>query len=65
MSGADQGGSRTARDAMRVMFRVWNTEEMPELVEWMRAYNEARPNRTVRTQTGSVTPGVADTVRAR
>jgi erythromycin esterase len=43
-----QGGSGTARDAMRVMFRVWNTEEMLALVEWMRAYNAAHPTRRVR-----------------
>jgi erythromycin esterase len=43
-----QGGSGTARDAMRVMFRVWNTEEMLALVEWMRAYNTAHPTRPVR-----------------
>ncbi len=43
-----KGGSGTARDAMRVMFRVWNTEEMLELIEWMRDYNAAHPNRSVR-----------------
>ncbi len=43
-----QGGSGTARDAMRVMFRVWNTEEVLALVEWMRAYNAAHPTRRVR-----------------
>ncbi|HEX9728780.1 MAG TPA: erythromycin esterase family protein [Gemmatimonadales bacterium] len=99
-----QGGSGTARDAMRVMFRVWNTEEMLELVQWMRGHNAAQPNRPVRfvgydmqdhrtpsdtlraflertepaflarfealtseyrAQTGSATPGVADTARER
>ena len=43
-----QGDSGTARDAMRVMFRVWNTEEMLALVEWMRAYNARHPTRRVR-----------------
>jgi erythromycin esterase len=42
------GGSGTARDAMRVMFRVWNTEEMLALVEWMRAHNAAHPTRRLR-----------------
>jgi erythromycin esterase len=43
-----QGGDGTAREVMRAMFRVWNTEEMLELVEWMRAYNAAHPHNTVR-----------------
>lgn len=43
-----QTGIGTAPDAMRVMFRVWNTEEMLGLVEWMRAYNAAHPDNTVR-----------------
>ncbi len=42
------GAEGTARDAMRVMFRVWNTEEMRDLVEWMRTYNASHPGRTVR-----------------
>ncbi len=42
------GGPGTARDVMRVMFRVWNTEEMLALVEWMRAHNAAHPARPVR-----------------
>jgi erythromycin esterase len=42
------GGAGTARDAMRVMFRVWNTEEMQALVEWMRGYNATHPKRPVR-----------------
>lgn len=39
------GGNGTAREAMRVLFRVWNTEGMLALVEWMRTYNAtaARP----------------------
>ena len=39
------GAPGTARDAMRVLFRVWNTEGMLALVEWMRRYNAtaARP----------------------
>jgi len=42
------GGPGTAREAMRVMFAVWNTEEMEALVEWMRAYNAAHPARRIR-----------------
>lgn len=39
------GAKGTAREAMRVLFRVWNTEGMLALVEWMRTYNAtaARP----------------------
>ncbi len=33
---------------MRVMFRVWNTEEMEELVTSMREHNRTHPNRPVR-----------------
>lgn len=33
------GARGTAREAMRVLFRVWNTEGMLALVEWMRTYN--------------------------
>lgn len=43
-----QGGSGTAQDAMRVMFQVWNTEEMLALLEWLRAHNAADPARRVR-----------------
>lgn len=43
-----QGGIGAARDAMRVMFRVWNTEEMLALVEWMRSYNATHPTQRVR-----------------
>lgn len=43
-----QGGNGTARDVMRVMFQVWNTESMLEFVEWLRAYNAAHPRRQVR-----------------
>lgn len=42
------GGEGTAQDAMRAMFRVWNTEEVLALVHWMRAHNAASPERTVR-----------------
>jgi erythromycin esterase len=38
-----QGRGGTARDVMRTMFRVWNTESMRELIEWMRAFNAANP----------------------
>ncbi len=43
-----QGGAGTARDVMRVMFRVWNTEAMLALVEWMREHNAAHPERMLR-----------------
>lgn len=42
------GDSGTTRDAMRVMFRVWNTEEMAALVDRVRAHNAANPGRPVR-----------------
>lgn len=41
------GGPGTARDAMRVMFAVWNTAEMAELVEWIREYNASHSRRPV------------------
>lgn len=43
-----QGGPGTARDAMRVMFRVWNTEGMLDLVEWLRDWNARHPRDAVR-----------------
>jgi erythromycin esterase len=43
-----RGASGTARDAMRVMFRVWNTEEMRDLIDWMRAHNAGHPQASVR-----------------
>ncbi len=43
-----QGSPETSRAAMRVLFRVWNTEEVQALVEWMRRYNDARPARPLR-----------------
>jgi erythromycin esterase len=33
---------------MRVMFAVWNTEEMEALVEWMRGYNASHRARPIR-----------------
>jgi erythromycin esterase len=42
------GGPGTAREAIRVMFAVWNTEEMEALVEWMRGYNASHPARPIR-----------------
>jgi erythromycin esterase len=41
------GGAGEARDVMRAMFQVWNTEEMLALVEWMRGYNADHPERPV------------------
>ncbi len=32
---------------MRAMFQVWNTEEMRDLIEWMRAHNVRHPDRMV------------------
>lgn len=43
-----EGGAGTARDVMRVMFRVWNTEEMEQLIEWIRRFNAEHPDRPVR-----------------
>jgi len=43
-----RGGPGTAREVMRAMFAVWNTEEMHALVEWMREYNAAHPSAQVR-----------------
>lgn len=34
-----QGGGGTARDVARAMFQVWNTQEMIELLEWLRDWN--------------------------
>jgi erythromycin esterase len=42
------GGPGTAREAIRPMFAVWNTEEMQALVEWMRSYNAAHADRPIR-----------------
>lgn len=42
------GAPGETTDAMRVMFRVWNTEEMAALVEWMRRYNATHAARPVR-----------------
>lgn len=36
-------GVGTAEEVIRVMFKVWNTEEMLSLMQWMRAYNLAHP----------------------
>ncbi len=43
-----RGGEGSARDAMRTMFAVWNTQAMLEMVEWMRGWNEAHPESAVR-----------------
>jgi erythromycin esterase len=43
-----QGGDGTAADVMRAMFAVWNTEEMRDLVEWMRAHNASHAGQMVR-----------------
>lgn len=36
-------GVGTAREALRALYAVWNTEEMLALVEWLRTYNVAHP----------------------
>lgn len=36
-------GEGSAEQVIRAMFKVWNTEEMLALIEWMRAYNLAHP----------------------
>lgn len=43
-----EGGDGTAAEVMRAMFAVWNTEEVRDLVEWMRRYNSANPGGAVR-----------------
>jgi erythromycin esterase len=42
-----RGGPGDPRTLMRAMFRVWNTEEMRDLIEWMRAYNAKNPEQMV------------------
>lgn len=36
-------GEGAAEKVIRSMFRVWNTEEMLALIQWMRAYNTLHP----------------------
>jgi erythromycin esterase len=36
-------GVGTAREALRALYAVWNTEEMLALIEWLRTYNVAHP----------------------
>lgn len=40
-------GTGTAEEVIRVMFKVWNTEEMLSLIQWMRAYNLSHPGNMV------------------
>jgi len=42
------GGEGSAPDVMKVLFRVWNTEEVLQLVEWLRTWNLAHPDAMVR-----------------
>ncbi len=37
------GGEGAAEEVIKAMFRVWNTEEMLELIRWLRAYNQEHP----------------------
>jgi len=41
------GGSGEARGVMRALFAVWYTEEVRDLIEWMRAHNARYPDRLV------------------
>jgi len=41
------GAPGEAGDVMRAMFAVWNTEEVRDLIEWMRAHNARHPERRV------------------
>lgn len=41
------GAPGEARDVMRTMFAVWNTEEVRDLIEWMRDHNARHPERSV------------------
>jgi erythromycin esterase len=40
-------GVGSARQALRTVYAVWNTEEMLGLIEWLRAYNVAHPQAPV------------------
>ncbi len=42
------GGDGSAPDVMKVLFRVWNTEEVLQLVQWLRTWNLAHPDAMVR-----------------
>lgn len=42
------GGPGTAAEAMRVLFRVWNTSEVLAVVEWMREWNASHRTRPLR-----------------
>lgn len=41
-------GEGTSREVIRSMFKVWNTEEVLELLEWLRAWNVVHPDQPVR-----------------
>ena len=41
------GAPAEVRDVMRAMFRVWNTEELLEMIEWMRQHNAEHPEHLV------------------
>lgn len=40
-------GEGSAEQSIKAMFRVWNTEEMLALIQWMRAYNLQNPQQMV------------------
>lgn len=37
-------GEGSARSSIRGLFAVWNTQEMLEMIEWIRAYNKDHPD---------------------
>jgi len=43
-----QTGEGEAQRVIRAMFAVWNTEEMLALINWVRAWNVAHPDKMVR-----------------
>ena len=43
-----QGGPGRAEDVMRTLFKVWNTEEVRALVQWLRDWNLQHPGDSVR-----------------
>ncbi len=43
-----EGSGDSVRAVMRTMFRVWNTETMEQLLEWLREFNARHPDDRVR-----------------
>jgi erythromycin esterase len=42
-----QSGEGTPQEVVRALFRVWNTEEMLGLIDWMRSWNQDHPDSRV------------------